>query len=282
MTDLHSTDFTPGRPVTLAPGVRRLTAPNGGPMTGPGTNAYLVGEERVVIVDPGPAAPSQVEALLAAVADAEVVAIAVTHTHSDHSPAAAPLARRLGVPVLGRPARHPLYQDATFSPTRIVEPGEALETDLGPMVAIPTPGHASNHLCWHIVAPGFVITGDHILGMVSPVILHPDGDLADYLDSLRRVAELDAKALLPGHGPVMTDARGAIGALIRHRLGREAKVVAALSALGAGPVEAIVRHVYSDVDPALHGMARHTLLAHLVKLQREGRAVGDGDHWGPA
>ena len=280
MTPSESTDFTPGRPVELMPGVRRLVAANGGMMTGPGTNTYIFGQQRLVIVDPGPAIDGQVEAIEAAVAGAQVEAIVVTHTHVDHSPAAGELARRLAAPLLGRRPRHTLYQDAGFEPTRSVEAGDSVDTDIGPLCAVLTPGHASNHVCWHLPSAGLVCTGDHILGNVSPVIVHPDGSLLEYLDSLRRVLDLEPKAFLPGHGPVVLNTRATIERLVAHRNLREQRVMNALQDAGCMSVDALLTRVYADVPPALHGVARHTLLAHLVKLEIEERVVVCGeDAW---
>jgi glyoxylase-like metal-dependent hydrolase (beta-lactamase superfamily II) len=277
MPELESTDFTPGRAVDLAIGVRRLVAANGGAMTGPGTNTYLLGRERVVVLDPGPAIDGQVEAIVRAVGTATVTAIVVTHTHTDHSPAAMALAQRWGVPTVGRLADFPTFQDPTFKADRVVNDGDRVDTDIGPLVAVTTPGHASNHICWHLSELGYVCTGDHVLGTVSPVIIHPDGDLADYLDSLRKVAALRPRALLPGHGPAVTEPNSTIERLIAHRLLREQRVLAALAVGRACRVDAMLPDVYADVPPALHSMARYTLMAHLVKLQRDGRVVRESD-----
>jgi glyoxylase-like metal-dependent hydrolase (beta-lactamase superfamily II) len=277
MAALDSTDFTAGCPVDLAIGVRRLVAANGGAMTGPGTNTYLLGRDQVVVLDPGPAIDGQVDAILRAVGEARVTAIVVTHTHIDHSPAAAALGRRLGVPLLGRLSRHPTFQDPDFHPTQIVEDGDSIDTDIGPLVAVTTPGHASNHVCWHLPSLGFVCTGDHVLGTVSPVIVHPDGDLSDYLDSLRKVAALSPRALLPGHGPVVADPAATIDRLIAHRLLREQRVLAALDPSQPLSLDTILPKVYADVPVSLHAMARYTLMAHLVKLERDGRVTSQGD-----
>jgi glyoxylase-like metal-dependent hydrolase (beta-lactamase superfamily II) len=273
MTGLDSSDFSPGQPVTLATGVRRLVAANGGMMTGPGTNTYLLGRQSVVVLDPGPALEGQVEAIQKALAGAPVSAVVVTHTHIDHSPAAAELARWCGAPLLGRVSSYPLFQDEGFIPTEIVEDGQSIDTDIGPLVAITTPGHASNHVCWHLPTLNFVCTGDHVLGTVSPVIVHPDGDLGAYLESLRKLAALKPAALLPGHGPVVTDPIATIDRLIAHRLLREQRVLAAMGAGEPVALDAILRKAYADVPLSLHSMARYTLLAHLVKLEREGRAA---------
>jgi glyoxylase-like metal-dependent hydrolase (beta-lactamase superfamily II) len=270
-------DWIPGRCVPVAPGVRRVLAPNPGHMTGPGTNTYLVGRERLVILDPGPAIDSHVAAIVAAVAGATVVAIAVTHTHHDHSAAAAPLHAALGAPRRGAAPRHREFHDATFVADLPTGDGAILDTDVGELLAVATPGHASNHLCWFEPGERRLYTGDHVLGTVSPVILPPDGDMSEYLDSLARIDALAAQAILPGHGPVLEQPRAVIAALIRHRLMREQRVLAALQDLGPASIEALLPRVYADVDPALHSVARYSLEAHLLKLEHECRArLADG------
>lgn len=263
----------------IAPGVRRLVAPNPGPMTGPGTNTYLVGRERVVVVDPGPAIAAHLDAIADAVGGAHVEAILVTHTHADHSPGAAPLRARLGGRLVGALPRHRAHHDATFVPDEIPEECATYAADAGPVVALATPGHASNHVCWYLPHARLLCTGDHVLGTVSPVILAPDGDMAEYLESLRRIRRLDLERLAPGHGPLLERPVEVVDGLIRHRLAREAKVAAALAADGPAPIEALLARVYADVDAALHRIALHSLEAHLLKLERDGRAARDAGRW---
>lgn len=271
-------DFTPGRSVDVLPGVRRIVAPNPGRMTGPGTNTWLYGRAEVLVVDPGPDLPAHVDALVAAIGTARVAGILVTHTHRDHSPAANALHARYGAPRIGREPRDREFHDPGFTPEIVPEDGARFASDAGELVAVPTPGHASNHVCWHHAPTRSLATGDHVLGTVSPVILPPDGDMTEYLDSLARLQRLDLGALLPGHGPVLRDPAAVLAGLVKHRLAREAKVAAAL---GAEPraLDALVLRVYDDVDPALHGFARYSLLAHLLKLERDARAVRMGEEW---
>ena len=271
-------EFAPGRPVEVLPGIRRIVAPNPGRMTGPGTNTWLYGRERVLVVDPGPDLPAHVAALVAALGTARVAAILVTHTHRDHSPAAAPLHALCGAPRIGRLPRAREFHDASFHPDVVAEDGARFACDAGELVAVPTPGHASNHVCWHHPRTRSLATGDHVLGTVSPVILPPDGDMSEYLDSLARLQQLDLGALLPGHGPVLHDPPRVLAGLVRHRLAREAKVQAALGSAPRG-LDVLLARVYDDVDPALHGIARHSLLAHLIRLERDGRALRVGAEW---
>ncbi len=275
--------FDPGEPVAIAAGIRRVVAPNAGRMTGPGTNTYLIGSTEVVILDPGPALELHVEAIVRAVGSARVAAIAVTHTHRDHSPAAAALKAHFGAPLVGRVARYADFQDPSFVPDAIPGDGATWLTDAGVLVAVPTPGHASNHVCWWMPQEGWLFTGDHILGTVSPVILAPDGDMAEYLDSLGRLARLPLTRIAPGHGPVLDDPQSVIASLVRHRLAREAAVLAALAALAAlrpVSIDVLLPAVYRDVDPSMHDFARYSLEAHLLKLERERRIRREGSCWG--
>ena len=272
-------DLTPGQVVALGAGVRRIVAPNPGRMTGPGTNTYLFGSRDVVVLDPGPAIGAHLDAINAALGTARLAAIAVTHTHLDHSPAAAPLALRHGAPLAGRMPRDAACHDRSFTATLPTEDGDRLACDAGALLAVTTPGHASNHVCWHHEPTRILYTGDHVLGTVSPVIMPPDGDMTEYLQSLARLATLDLAALAPGHGPVLAEPQRVIAALIRHRLEREARVAAALAAHGPATLDALLRVVYADVATPLHDVARYSLLAHLIKLERDGRAGRAGLAW---
>ena len=208
-----------------------------------------------------------------------LVAIAVTHTHADHSSGVAGLAAARPATVVGQIPRHPAFHDGSFRATHLVEDGDVLDTDAGALVAITTPGHASNHVCWHAPGTRLLCTGDHILGTTSPVILPPDGDMDEYLDALARLRALPIDRLLPGHGPVLTAPVEVIDALVRHRLEREARVVAALAAAPASIAAALVPLAYPDVAPSLYPWARRTLEAHLIRLERAGRARRDGERW---
>jgi glyoxylase-like metal-dependent hydrolase (beta-lactamase superfamily II) len=259
------------------PGVRRIVARNPGPLTGPGTNTWLVGEREVAVIDPGPVDPAHVEAIVAA-GEGRICWILATHTHRDHSPACGLLRERTGAPVVGRRAPDGGRQDRRFQPDLEPGDGEAIELDGRALRCIATPGHASNHVCWLLVDAGLLFSGDHILGHVTPVILPPDGDMDDYLGSLARLRALPLLGIAPGHGPMLDNPAGVIDGLVAHRLQREAKVSAAL---GDAPVnlDGLLPSVYGDVDVSLHELARHTLLAHLIRLERRGVALRSGDGW---
>lgn len=272
----RSAALVPGIVVELVSGVRRLVAPNPGPMTGSGTNTYIVGHEALTIIDPGPDIESHVDALSALGA---IERILVTHTHRDHSPAATTLARRTGAPLVGRMPPGDDRQDMSFHPDHIPADDELLELDGFVLQAIATPGHASNHLCYFLVELGWIFTGDHIMGGSTVVIAPPDGDMDAYLNSLEGLKRLRLSALLPGHGGIMEQPRNAIDGLIRHRLAREAKVMAALSFTTALSVKALLPAVYDDVPEALHPVAKHSLLAHLQRLANHNRAIGQDEGW---
>jgi len=262
----------------LAPGVRRLVAPNPSMMTGPGTNTYLFGSEEVAVLDPGPIIDSHLK-VIQEIADAPIRWVLVTHTHPDHSPAAVELARMTGAELLGRPPPKGQHQDKTFKPDRVLEDGERLSVDGAEIEVIHTPGHASNHICLRHMELNWVFTGDHVIDGSTVVIDPPDGNMKHYLQSLSKVKELRPEALAPGHGELIYNPDRAIDWIIDHRLEREAKVVAALKDNpGLTSIE-LVPHVYEDVDKRLYGWAERSLLAHLLKLEDDLVATCIGKRW---
>jgi glyoxylase-like metal-dependent hydrolase (beta-lactamase superfamily II) len=243
-------------------------------MTGPGTNTYLVGTQRCAVIDPGPHDPVHIERILDA-AGGRVSAILATHTHPDHSPAVAALAQSTGAEVLGRGPPVHGRQDATFAPTRVLNDGDAVRVDDLTLRAIHTPGHASNHLCYLLEGAGLLFSGDHVMQGSTVVIGPPDGDMQVYLQSLARLQREPVTRIAPGHGTVIADAQSEVARLIAHRLQREAKVVERLRRAGRATIDVLVTSVYDDVDPRLHPVAKGSLLAHLLKLQADGRAARD-------
>jgi glyoxylase-like metal-dependent hydrolase (beta-lactamase superfamily II)/8-oxo-dGTP pyrophosphatase MutT (NUDIX family) len=276
-------DIVPGRAVRLSLRVQRLTAPNAGMMTGPGTNSYLVGDDAgYVVVDPGPPMAEHVDALMTATGG-RIAAILVTHTHRDHSPGAALLAARSGAPCFGLPAPLGARQDESFVPSRRPADDEVLRFGDVELRAIHTPGHASNHVCWWFDEERMLFTGDHLMQGSTVVIDPPDGDMGAYLASLRALpARLPAlQWLAPGHGFLVARPFDAIAHLVKHRLAREAKVLAAFERAGrVADGAALLPLVYDDVPAALHPVATRSLLAHLVKLRDDGVVVQRGhDRW---
>lgn len=284
------TAMTPDHPrsrgaSTVAPDVLRLTAGNAGPLTATGTNSYLVGRESPVLIDPGPDDAQHLAAILAALDGRRLAAIVVSHAHADHAALAPALARATGVPVLARgpsgtgqsAAMAALVREglrvaapgADFACDASLADGAALDVDGDPMAAIHTPGHCSNHIClsWR----GILFSGDHVMGWATSVVIPPDGDMADYMASLGRLSRGDWRLALPGHGAAIADPAARIDALTRHRLAREAAILAALTEVPRS-VAAVTAEVYADVPSALVGAARLSCLAHLIALAGRGAA----------
>jgi glyoxylase-like metal-dependent hydrolase (beta-lactamase superfamily II) len=274
------TAFGPDMPVLteLAPGVRRLLAPNPSMMTGPGTNTYLFGSDEVAVLDPGPVIESHLNKILE-VADAPIRWVIVTHTHPDHSPAARELARATGAELLGRLPPEGHHQDMTFAPDRVLADGDRISIDGVEVEAVHTPGHASNHVCYLHTQLNWVFTGDHVIDGSTVVIDPPDGNMKHYLESLAKVKGLRPAALAPGHGEIITDPDRAIDWIVDHRLQREAKVAAALRDEPGLTSMELVQHVYQDVDKKLYGWAERSLLAHLLKLEADGVAARKSKRW---
>jgi len=238
--------------------IERVLAPNPGPFTGPGTNTYLVSSAgRIVILDPGPVIPAHLDAVAGGVGDRQLEAILVTHTHPDHAPAANVLGDRFDVPVLG------FGPGPGFTPTAAVADRDEIPVGDAVLIAIHTPGHTADHLCYQ--AGDDLFTGDHIIGGAAVVV----EDAAAYLTSLRLVAGLHPARLHPGHGEMMEPAGEAIRRYIDHRLARERQILAALAG-GAGTIGEIADQVYAGVPTALGAAVVAQVHAQLVKLSDEG------------
>jgi len=259
--------------------IKRILGRNPGPMTGPGTNSYLIGEQRLSLVDPGPVDESQLQSFLAAIGDASLENILITHTHGDHSPGALALQEATGARLIGLKAPEVAGQDKTFVPSKLFKDNESIDCGEYTVQLIATPGHVSNHICYLLPQEGVLFTGDHVLQGTTSVILPPDGDMAAYLDALRRLLDIPLKVLAPGHGDVMREPYNEIEKLIAHRLKREEKVLAGLKKLGAVGLDELVLTVYDDVAQHLIPWAKRTMLAHLVKLEQEERIACENDVW---
>ena len=252
-------DLSPGVASAISPLVRRIVAPNGGPLTGAGTNTYLVGVDEIVVVDPGPADPGHVDAIVGCGGD-RIRWVALTHSHHDHAAAAEVLAARTGAEVLAFGA---------------IGDGFELEATEFRLLAMHTPGHSPDHLCYLLEEERMLFSGDTVIDGSPVMITPPDGDMAAYLASLERLGarRLRLRTIAPGHGHLIDDPAVRLAEYLSHRLEREAEIVAALEA-GAATVEQIVARIYVDTDPALLPAAAQTVHAHLLKLVTEGRATG--------
>ncbi len=257
---------------TLNDRVRRIVAPNAGVMTGPGTNTYLLGNEQVAVLDPGPAIDAHVDAILQAGGD-RIRWIVCTHTHPDHSPAWQAVAEATGAQVIGASPADDMFQDKTFKPAQELQHDDVLATDEFTLRAVHTPGHVSNHFCFFLEEEQMLFAGDHIMNGSTVVIVPPSGDMKAYIESLQLLLRYPLKFIAPGHGEVMEDSRSVVSWLVNHRLQREQKVIEALQQLGRASVDELVGVVYQDVDTSLHKMARLSLTAHLIKLHQENRAL---------
>lgn len=256
----------------FTPLVRRISAPNGSAMTGPGTNAYLIGKEKIAVLDPGPIYDSHIDAILAAGGD-KIHWIIVTHTHKDHSPAAKILAEKTSAQLIGCVMEEPDgFQDETFAVAENIRHGELFKTDEFTLEALHTPGHVGNHFCFFLHEDGLLFSGDHIMDGSTVVIIPPSGDMKDYLGSLDILRELPLQHIAPGHGNLMGEPHKVIDTLHRHRMMREQKVIAGMGKLGESSVLGMLSTIYDDVDKKVYYYARFSLWAHLLKLERDGKA----------
>ena len=255
-------------PKQITPLVRRITAGNPGMFTGPGTNTYLIGDEEVTVIDPGPALHEHIEAIIQA--SANIKQILLTHTHPDHSPGTRLLQDNIGVPVFALITESSKDQDITFTPERILIDGEIIANEYYSIEVIHTPGHASNHLCYLLKDEKLLFTGDHIMDGSTVVIASPDGSMQDYIDSLAKLKEYDLNKIAPGHGELIDEPYAVVDWIIKHRFERESKVIDVLKQHNSGDLNTLVKDIYSDVDSMLHPVAKWSLESHLVKLMDEG------------
>lgn len=269
-------EIIPGDVVEVAAGVKRMTAPNPGMMTGPGTNTYVLGWERFTVLDPGPADETHIERLME-MTGGVIDQVVVTHTHMDHSPAVSALKERTGCRVYGLPAPDGPGQDKGFQPDDQPDHGDLIVTEAGILKALHTPGHASNHLCYLLEDQALLFSGDHIMQGSTVVINPPDGDMKAYIESLYELLAEKIRFIAPAHGFLMGHPGAVIDYLITHRLAREQKVERSLQALGSADLKTLTAKAYDDVPAALHGIASRSALAHLLKLQADHRAHQQAD-----
>ena len=268
----------------VRPGIARLLAHNPSAFTYYGTQTYLAGEREVAVIDPGPNLPEHLDALEQAIAGRNVAAIMCTHTHRDHSPAARPLAKRIGAPIIGCAPlaletvgpRADASFDGDYAPDAVLADGESVEVDGKAIVAVATPGHTSNHLCF--AYGDALFSGDHVMGWSTTVVVPPDGDMAEYMRSLDKLRQRDDAVYYPAHGPAVTNPKQYVRHLMGHRMSRE-KQILRLVGEQARDIPNIVANAYPGLDPRLVTAAGGSVLAHLLDLQRRGLVEQQGDEW---
>ena len=272
---------------TLEPGIARVLAHNPSAFTYYGTQTYLVGDEEVAVVDPGPDLSDHVEALVRAIAGRPVVAIMCTHTHRDHSPAARSLASVTGASIIGCAPlalqtvgpRADAAFDGDYVPDRILEDGDSIDVDGLTVTAVATPGHTSNHLCFAV--GDALLTGDHVMGWSTTVVVPPDGEMAAYMASLDKLRKREDRVFYPAHGPPVTNPQQYVRGLLGHRMQREKQI---LRLVGEKPrdIPDIVANAYPGLDPRLVNAAGGSVLAHLLDLEQRGLVVQSEQQWSKA
>ena len=272
---------------TLEPGIARVLAHNPSAFTYYGTQTYLIGTDELAVVDPGPDLAEHVEALRDAIGKRRVVAIMCTHTHRDHSPAARPLSKITGAPIIGCAAlalesvgpRADAAFDGDYSPDRVLEHGDSIEVDGLKITAVATPGHTSNHLCFAV--GDALLTGDHVMGWSTTVVVPPDGEMAEYMASLDKLRQRQDRVYYPAHGPAVTNPQQYVRGLMGHRMQREKQI---LRLVGEKPrdIPDIVANAYPALDPRLVNAAGGSVLAHLLDLEKRGLVMQSEQQWSKA
>lgn len=277
-----------GEVVDIYDGIQRITAPNESAFTYRGTNTYILGTDTVAVIDPGPAIESHYAMLLDAIQGRTVSHIVVTHTHMDHSPLAVPLKEKTGAPIfsegphrdsrdlhLGEINSLDAAADREFAPDHALEDGDIIEGKDWQLETILTPGHTKNHACFALKGTDKLFSGDHVMAWATSIVAPPDGSMSDYMSSLTRMAERAETVYLPGHGGRLERAPEFVRALRAHRKMRETAVLSRIRA-GDRNIPDIVKVIYRDTDPRLHGAAGLSVFAHIEDLVLQGRIQCDG------
>jgi glyoxylase-like metal-dependent hydrolase (beta-lactamase superfamily II) len=278
-----------GKAQSVSPLITRVLADNPGPFTYTGTGVFIIGAgKHVCVIDPGPDRPAHREALWRALEGKQVTAILLTHHHRDHSPLARPLAEQHGCKVFGKLPTPTSEANPDIQMEEGIDPGFALDHELsdgelitGPdftLMTLATPGHTSNHLCFALIEENALFTGDHIMGWATSVVIPPDGDMGEYMQSLRKVRSIGFATLYPTHGAPITEPASFLDAYITHRETREAQIKDTLTA-GPHAIMEIVKTLYTHIDPRLHPAAAMSVLSHLIHLREQGLAREDGAKW---
>lgn len=281
-------DAVPGRAMRIAPGVRRVLAPNPSPFTFTGTCTYVIGDGTVGILDPGPDDSAHLAAVLEAVRGERIAQIIVTHTHKDHSAGVPALKQKTGVETYGE-GRHraarPLFEgeagrmeaggDLNFLPDVRIKDGDVIEGPGYALETVATPGHTANHLTFALKGTNILFSGDHVMAWSTSIVAPPDGAMGDYLNSLEKLRGRREDLYFPGHGPPAPNAHALVERYIEHRGAREAAILRRLER-GESDIPGLVQAIYIGLDPRLAGAASLTTLAHLEHLVARGRVATDG------
>ncbi len=269
----------------LSPRVRRVLAANPSPFTFTGTQTYIVGNGEVAVIDPGPNDPAHIEGILQATDGERIAAIVCTHTHRDHSPAAAPLKDATAAQIIGcaplslidHGPRADAAFDSTYAPDRVLADDGRLTGPDWTLEAVATPGHTSNHLCYALIEENGLFTGDHVMGWSTTVVSPPDGDMAEYMRSLDKLGRRDDAIYYPAHGEPVDTPQRLVRGLAGHRKQREGQILRLLGE-GVGTIPDMVPRMYAGIDERLHGAAGRSVLAHLIDLRDRGRVL-EGPQW---
>ena len=277
-------DFEYGVLAQLSPLIQRVIANNPGPFTYTGTGVYIIGDNSVAVIDPGPDLAEHRAALDTALEGRRVTHVLMTHHHLDHSPLAIPLAKDHSCQVYGhgleiQPAKDGEAQleagnDLSFKPDIEIREGDVIYGDGWTIDAIHTPGHTSNHMCFGLREENTLFSGDHIMGWSTSVVSPPDGHMGDYLDSLERIKDRHFDKIWPTHGPCIEKVDEFIQAYIDHRLARETQIMGALKG-GLSEIMDIVQALYTDIDKRLYPAAAHSVLSHLIHMRETGRVTSN-------
>jgi glyoxylase-like metal-dependent hydrolase (beta-lactamase superfamily II) len=284
---VHEIEFDYSTVDRLSPLIRRVICKNPGPFTYTGTGTYIIGNDNVAVIDPGPRDEAHLAALMKAIEGETVTHILITHTHNDHSPLAKDLKAATGAKTYAY-GPHGSGQDTgakveeggdmEFDPDVRVKDGDVIEGDGWSVECVYTPGHTSNHMCFALREEKALFTGDHVMGWSTSVIVPPDGNMEAYFSSLRKLLARDDEIYWPTHGPAITDPKPFVEAFIHHREAREFQILACLSE-GMTRIPEMVASMYRDVDARLHPAAARSVEAHLIHMEASGRAARDGDGW---
>ncbi|MEK9211934.1 MBL fold metallo-hydrolase [Sphingomonas sp. 2378] len=276
-----------GIPIQLEPLVSRVLAPNASPFTYTGTQTHIVGDRDVAVIDPGPDDPAHLDALLRAIGGRRVEAIVITHHHRDHSPAARPLAKATGAPIVGAAPFAPDYDggrsdaafDRDYAPDRVLAEGEGVSGDGWTLTALATPGHTSNHLAFALPQARALFSGDHVMGWSTSIVSPPDGDMADYMASLEKLMERDDRVYYPGHGEAVDNPLRLVRGMLGHRKQREGQILRLLRQGDDLTIAAMTARMYVGLNPRLLPAAERSVMAHLYDLRTRGLVREEGASW---